>query len=164
MPTMTATTDDKKYAEMPWQTLRDPEIPWEDRIYALSLTTGRIVALDEKWLPDPENPGKMKRVEDTLDNNSKYPTMTFGEAKALAITSEEQSEALSMVFARLYGRERLTVVQLGKLAHIPKFYAKPAARMAKIEKARRQDQEDEMLSAAGIQIPSFAKPDVKAKS
>lgn len=150
----------RKQVLMPWEGPHADraEIPWADRTYALSLSTGYVVVLDEKWLPDPVVIGKMRKAEDSVpDNNGKYPVMDYPEAMKLRASSEESGEPLSVCFAKLYGRERMTIDQLGKLAHVPKMYAKPSAKLTKIAKSKKREVEDEMLEVAGVSIPDVLK-------
>ncbi len=147
---MTVTTEERKlYAPPPWAGEKH-EIPPEKRTYALSLSTGRLVVLDEKWRPDPNKIGEFEKIADTLDNNSKYPLLTYDEARKVYADSETDDEPFSVIFAQIHGRERMTVDQIGKLAHIPRVYAQKIETKKKQRKQDLKSREDDMLKTVGV--------------
>jgi len=147
----------RRFQRRPWMEHKGkPEIPFEWRTFALSLSTGRVVPLTEEWKPD-EQTGKLMKTPDSLDNNDGYPTMDFDEAEELFAYAEENDEALTISYAKLFGRERMTLGQIGALAHLPKFYATPEKKEAARKRIKRKEDEDEMIKAAGIEIPDVLK-------
>jgi hypothetical protein len=147
----------KRYICRPWAGIvREPEIPHEWRTYALSLQTGDVVVMDEEWKPN-EDTGRIEKVPDSIDNHNKWPLMNYEEADALFTAAEESGESIPLAFARLFGRSRLTLQQIGELTHLRQQYAKPEVREKKKVKLRRREDEDDMIRAAGIEIPDILK-------
>lgn len=156
----------------PWNVSnKRPEIPWDDRVYALSLTTGQVVVLEEEWIPAEDGSGVMVRKPGSEpDNNGiwvegvqvKYPTMTYEQAVALFDDSEESSEPLTVVFARLYGRSKLTLDMIGYLGRLPKYHAVQEKKQAAKARIKATEASDEMIAAAGIEVPASLKRSEKA--
>lgn len=147
----------KRYIHRPWAgQIREPEIPHQWRTYALSLQTGDVVMLDEEWKPNEET-GRIEKVPESLDNHNKWPIMSYDEVDQLFAAAEESGETIPRVFARLFGRERLTLKQIGELTHLRQQYAAPTVIEAKRQKARRTEDEDEMIASAGIEVPEVLK-------
>jgi|SRR5687767_513954 len=147
----------KQYIHRPWAgQVRTPEIPHEWRTYALSLQTGDVVMLDEEWKPN-EATGRIEKVPETLDNHNKWPEMTYSEVEELFAAAEESGESIPRTFAKLFGRERLTLKQVGELTHLRQQYAAPTVIEKKRERVRRKEDEDEMIASAGIEVPDVLK-------
>lgn len=159
----TNTVEEKRRCAPPPWCGEKHEIPPEKRTYALSLTSGCLVVLNEKWLPDPDKAGEFAKVADTLDNNGKYPLLTYEEACEVYRRSEEEDEPFSIIFAQRFGRERLTIDQVGKLAHIPRVYALKLENTKKAKKVAMRAREDDMLKSAGIDAAAVFKDLPKKK-
>jgi hypothetical protein len=149
--------EQKQYIHRPWAgQVRDPEIPNEWRTYALSLQTGDVVMLDEEWKPNDAT-GRLEKVPESLDIHNKWPLLSYDEVELLFATAEESGESIPHTFAKLFGRDRLTLKQVGELTHLRQQYAAPTVMEKKRKKVRRQEDEDAMIAAAGIEIPDVLK-------
>lgn len=161
--TMAPVEEKKLYIRRPWAgQVREPEIPHEWRTYALSMQNGDVIVLDETWTPN-EQTGEIEKVKDSLDNHNHFPTMTYTETEKLFVEAETSGESIPMTFAKLYGRAKLTIDQIGNLVHLRQQYAVPETMQMKRKKARRKEQEADMIKAAGIDIPSIVGKDTPAE-
>lgn len=149
--------ENKQFIHRPWAgQVRRPEIPHEWRTYALSLQTGDVVVLDEEWKPN-EATGQIEKVPETLDVHNKWPMMDYDDVELLFSTAEESGESIPKTFARLFGRDRMTLRQIGELTHMRQQFAAPTTMEKKRAKIRRQEDEDEMIASSGIEIPDVLK-------
>lgn len=151
----------------PWNDgVHKPEIPWQQRTFGLSLSSGKIVPLEEEWIPEEteggRKTGRMIRKPDTeVDQRGcwiggqrvKYPMLNYKQTCELFDDCEESGDPITVAFVRLHGRSTLTLDQISHVGSLPKFYVEKEKREEARKAAKKRANDDEIFAAAGIDVP-----------